>query len=154
MHQVILVMTCMLAMIGPALARDGGQWEETAPEIREWYRGLMQPDNPGVSCCGEADAYYADEVHVRNGKTYATITDNRPDAPLMRMHVPVGTEIEIPDAKLKWDRGNPSGHSVVFLSRSGAVYCFVSDTADFDGCHMLPLLGQSLGDRRVLTKSH
>jgi len=39
--------------------------------------------------------------------------------------VDVGTEIEIPNNKLKWDKSNPTGHGVVFLSREGYVYCYV-----------------------------
>lgn len=131
---LVIVVCCMtalwllLASVIPSKARDLGQWENTDPEVREWYRGLMQPDNPAVSCCGEADAYWADEVHVKDGKTFATITDDRDDAPLMRPHVDIGTQIEIPDYKLKWDRGNPSGHSIVFMSRGGNVYCFVQNS--------------------------
>ena len=94
-------------------------------EFSAWYQELMQPDAPTVSCCGEADAYWADEVHVRGGKTYATITDDRPDEPRGRPHIENGTEIEIPDNKLKWDRSNPTGHGVVFLSRVGYVFCYV-----------------------------
>ncbi len=112
-------------MIAGVNARDLGQWESVDPEIRRWYQALMQPDVPNASCCGEADAYWADEVHVRNGKTYATITDDREDAPLSRHHVPVGTEILIPDHKLKYDRGNPTGHAIIFLSINNETYCFV-----------------------------
>lgn len=107
--------------IGSVKAHDSSH-----PELNDWYAGLMQPDVPTASCCGEADAYWADEIHVRDGKTFATITDDRADAPLHRPHVENGTEIEIPDNKLKWDRGNPTGHGVLFLSRSGYVYCFVN----------------------------
>jgi hypothetical protein len=99
--------------------------EAVDPKIRRWYQALMQPDVPNASCCGEADAYWADEVHVRDGKTYAVITDERPDEPLGRPHVDVGTEIEIPNNKLKWDKGNPTGHGIVFLSRAGYVFCYV-----------------------------
>lgn len=118
----------VLGSVRGAKARDVGQWNSDDPEkqvIREWFKGLMQPDVPSASCCGEADAYWSDEVHVRGGKTYATITDDRDDAPLMRPHIDVGTEVEIPDNKLKWDRSNPTGHGVVFVSRSGYVFCFV-----------------------------
>lgn len=110
---------------GRAKARDAGQWEATDPAIREWYRGLMRPDEPTLSCCGEADAYWADEIHVRNGKTFATITDTRPDEPLGRPHIPSGTEVEIPTDKLKYDRGNPTGHNVLFLTAGRRVWCFV-----------------------------
>jgi hypothetical protein len=27
--------------------------------------------------------------------------------------------------KLKWDKSNPTGHGVVFLSRAGYVFCYV-----------------------------
>ena len=99
--------------------------EHDRPELDQWYSGLMQPDNPSVSCCGKADAYWCDTINVKDGKTFCTITDDRPDAPLKRPPVPIGTEIEIPNHKLKWDRGNPTGHAVVFLSSSGSVFCFV-----------------------------
>ncbi|XUM21083.1 hypothetical protein ACRAVF_27355 [Bradyrhizobium oligotrophicum S58] len=109
----------------PGHARDLGQWQATDPALRAWYESLMQPDVPTASCCGEADAYFADEIHVRDGKTYAVITDDRPDEPRGRPHVPVGTEIEVPQNKLKWDRGNPTGHGVIFLSRNRYVFCYV-----------------------------
>ena len=123
-----LVAAFLMFIGSQARAHDDGQWTNSDPAIREWFQGLMQPDAPNASCCGEADAYWADEIHVRDGKTYATITDDRPDAPLRRQHVDVGTEIEIPNHKLKWDRANPTGHGVVFLSRSGYVFCFVQPT--------------------------
>lgn len=94
-----------------------------APELDTWYAGLMQPDNPTASCCGKADAYWCDDLHVREGKTFCTITDDR--EVVGRPHMDVGTVIEIPPWKLKWDRGNPTGHAVVFLSIGGWVYCFV-----------------------------
>jgi hypothetical protein len=112
--------------VGNAYPRDAGQWEGSDPVIRGWYQDLKAPDAPTMSCCGEADAYWCDEIHVRAGKkTSCVITDDRDDAPLHRPHIDVGTEIEIPDAKLKWDEGNPTGHAVVFLSRQRYVYCFV-----------------------------
>lgn len=109
-------------------ARDLGQWEGSDPAIRLWFESLRQPDNPGISCCGEADAYWADKIEVEGDKVFATITDTRPDAPLRRPHVPPGTRIEIPPHKLKWDRGNPTGHTVIFLAPNLHVYCFVQGT--------------------------
>jgi len=120
-----LVLLALVCMHRKAPARDLGQWEAADPAVRQWYQSLMQPDVPTASCCGEADAYWADEIHVRDGRTIATITDDRPDGPLGRPHVDVGTEIEIPPNKLKWDRSNPTGHGVVFISRSRYVFCFV-----------------------------
>jgi hypothetical protein len=31
----------------------------------------------------------------------------------------------VPPEKLKWDRGNPTGHNVLFISTSGYTWCFV-----------------------------
>lgn len=108
-------------------ARDLGQWENADPQVRGWYQSLMMPDVPTASCCGEADAYWCDDIHVKNSKTFCTITDDRDNAKLRRTPVPIGTEIEIPDHKLTWKDGNPTGHSVVFLSTGGLVYCFVQN---------------------------
>lgn len=111
-----------------ARARDSGQWEVADPAIRQWYQTLMRPDAPSSSCCSFADAYYADEVHVKDGKTFATITDDRPDEALGRPHIDVGTVIEIPTEKLKWDRSNPTGHAVLFVSKGGYAWCFVQSS--------------------------
>jgi len=121
------MMILVVLAVSPAKAHDDGQWEQSDPAIREWYRSLMQPDVPTASCCGEADAYWCDTIHIRSTKTFCTITDDRPDEPRHRPHVDVGTEIEIPNHKLKYDRGNPTGHSIVFLSRQHYVYCFVQN---------------------------
>lgn len=111
--------------IGAVFGRDLGQWGAQDPSQREWYQSLMQPDAPASSCCGEADAYFCDGYSARGDKAFCTITDDRDDAPRGRPHVDVGTVIEIPQHKLKWDRGNPTGHGVVFLSRNRFVFCYV-----------------------------
>lgn len=122
----ILFLLMAIAIFAPhAKARDVGQWEASDPITRSWYKSLMQPDNPHMSCCGESDAYWADKVEVIDGKVFATITDTRDDKPLGRPHVPPGTRLEVPPNKLKWDRGNPTGHVVIFLGPSLSVYCFV-----------------------------
>ena len=120
------VLGCLWSYAWP---RDAGQWGSVDPDVRQWYQALMQPDVPTASCCGEADAYWCDEERASTqGGTlhiYCKITDDRPDGSRGRPHVPIGTEIEIPSNKLKWDRGNPTGHGIVFLSRGGYVYCYV-----------------------------
>jgi hypothetical protein len=120
-----IALLIMLVLQIPAHAHDNGQWNNADPTIRQWYKSLMQPDYPTSSCCGEADAYWADEVHVRGGNTYAVITDDRDDGPLGRPHIPNGTEVEVPNHKLKWDSGNPTGHNILFISHTRHVFCFV-----------------------------
>jgi hypothetical protein len=125
MARLVFAALALVCLTLPSEARDLGQWANSDPLLRRWYQSLTQPDNWRLSCCGEADAYYADEIHVRDGKVYATITDDRPDEPLQRPHIPVGTVVEIPPHKLKFDDGNPTGHTIVFMARGGDVYCFV-----------------------------
>ena len=108
-----------------ANARDLGQWENADPAIRQWYQALMQPDNPYASCCGEADAYWADEIHVRDGKTYARITDERPDEPLGRRHVRTERKSKSRIISSNGINRIRPGHGIVFLSRSGYVFCYV-----------------------------
>ena len=107
--KLILYTLMVLFLASGAHAIDNGQWENTDPAIK-------QPDNPHVSCCGEADAYYTDKVYTKDGKNIAVVTDTRPDEAFKRPHVPPGTDIVIPDRKMKWDRGNPTGHNIIFLN--------------------------------------
>jgi len=82
----------MTLCVSAGYARDDGHWaERVGPEVAEWMGSLMQPDTVkngnGYSCCGEADAYWADDVHVatgHNGEKFivARITDTRDDAQL------------------------------------------------------------------------
>src|SRR5262245_23422227 len=78
---VAVVGILFLALLPSTNARDLGQWENIDPAVREWYRNLKRPDFPQYSCCGAADAYWCDEIHVKHGNTYCTITDDRDDEP-------------------------------------------------------------------------
>ena len=121
----VTIAAALLALdyaVPSALARDNGQWENSPPHVRRWFQGLRQPDNPRVSCCGEADAYYADGVAVgADGTVFAIITDERDDGPLMRPHIPVGTRIRVPEDKNKDTRAdpNPTNHTVIFVKWYG-----------------------------------
>ena len=125
---VIASILLFFAAINRVYARDNG-WAETPLAQRQWFQNLMQPDNPYVNCCGEADAYEADDFEVVDGKVYAVVTDDRDDTfpnGAVRPHVAPGIRIEVPEKKIKWDHGNPTGHGWVFLSVStGQIYCYV-----------------------------
>jgi hypothetical protein len=119
----LIILIAILVVATHSWGRQNDEWEATAPEVRAWYRELMQPDNPNVSCCGEADAYWADSFEVLDGKYVAIITDTRdvPDRPT----IPPGTRVVVPNHKLKFDRGNPTGHGVIFMNTNATVYCYV-----------------------------
>jgi hypothetical protein len=100
-------------------ARDLGQWGDQPSLIRQWFQSLMQPDNPQMSCCGEADAFEADTFEVDGDHYVAIITDGK--GVLAR-----GTRIEVPNQKMKWDKGNPTGHGIVFIGAKREVYCYAA----------------------------
>ena len=119
------IIISLMLLASPTAARDLGQWEIQPLQVRQWFQKLMQPDDPTASCCGEADAYWADSFEVDESRYVAIITDERPDAPLGRPHRMVGERILVPNHKIKWDEGNPTGHGIIFLGTSGHVYCYV-----------------------------
>jgi hypothetical protein len=109
----------LLLLSSTALARDNGQWGNSPVYLREWFQSLMQPDNPYMSCCGEADAFEADTFEVAGDHYIAVITDGKGV-------IPAGTRISVPNQKMKWDRGNPTGHGIIFIGNQGQVYCYVA----------------------------
>jgi hypothetical protein len=123
---LILLVVASGAPTHPTFARDNGQWTATDQAISKWYRELKQPDNRRLSCCGEADAYYSDSFEVDGDHYIAIITDERDDAPLGRPHIAPGTRIAVPNHKMKWDAGNPTGHGVIFVGTRGQVFCYVA----------------------------
>jgi hypothetical protein len=108
--------------VSKAPARDLGQWDDVDPLVRKWFRELKQPDNPSLSCCGETDAYWADDYEVNGDQYVAIITDTRDDKKLGRaQHIEAGTRIAVPNRKIKWGSGNPTGTA---LSSSALVVTF------------------------------
>jgi hypothetical protein len=99
----------ILSTIAVAQAEPGPQWSKSPPQVRQWFQSLMQPDNPAQSCCGEADAVEADIYESEGDHYIAVITDGRGI-------VPTGTRIPVPNQKIKWDKGNPTGHGILFIS--------------------------------------
>jgi hypothetical protein len=115
-----ITIALMLFGAGPAVARDNGQWVNSPKHIRQWFQSLMQPDNPAQSCCGEGDAFEADNWEIEeDGTIVAIITDGKGT-------VPNGTRIVVPDRKMKWDAGNPTGHGIIFLTSTYQAICYVT----------------------------
>jgi hypothetical protein len=102
-----------------AKARDDGQWANVPENIRRWFESLKQPDHPRLSCCGEADAFEADSFEVEGDHYVAIITDGKGV-------IPSGTRIPVPNQKMKWDAGNPTGHGIIFIGPQRQVYCYVT----------------------------
>jgi hypothetical protein len=97
-----------------------------------------------MSCCAEADAYWADSFEVDGDRYVAIITDERPDGPLGRPHRESGEKIVVPNHKIKWDDGNPTGHGIIYTARilNGAKPAELRARLTFDA--PLPLRGDHL----------
>jgi hypothetical protein len=117
--RTIACLALCAGMMAAADARPSPSWSESPVNIRQWFQSLMQPDNPLVSCCGEADAFEADTFEVAGDHYVAVITDGKGV-------IPTGTRIAVPNNKMKFDSGNPTGHGVIFIGSAGQVYCFVA----------------------------
>jgi hypothetical protein len=68
--------------------------------------------------CPEEDAYEADLFEVEEDRYVAIITDGKGE-------IPNGTKIPVPNHKLKWDAGNPTGHGIIFIGVQGQVLCYI-----------------------------
>lgn len=115
----MIILAAIAISLSPALARDNGQWADSPLAVRQWFQNLMQPDHPRMSCCGEADAYEADQFEIEGDHYVAIITDGKG-------LIPNGTRIPVPNAKMKWDQGNPTGHGIIFIGSAFQIYCYVA----------------------------
>jgi hypothetical protein len=105
-------------LLGSVHARDNGQWGAKPTNVHAWFESLTQPDNPIASCCGEADAHEADAFEVEGNHYVAIITNGHSD-------FPTGARISVPNYKMKWDSGNPTGHGIIFIGSDASVLCYV-----------------------------
>jgi len=99
------------------------EWENSPPLVRKWFQELMQPDRPGFSCCGEADSYEAD-LYEQDGESYIAIITGQGPA-VNKLRIPEGTRLRVPTTKIKWDKGNPTGHGIIFIGRDYTIFCYV-----------------------------
>jgi len=82
----------------------------------EWMGSLMRPDFAGP-CCGPADQYYPDSYMENADGSFEAMVG--------------AADVHVPAVKVIWDRVNPTGRGVLFVSRDpavsreGFVFCFV-----------------------------
>jgi hypothetical protein len=50
--------------------------------------------------------------------------------PLGRPHIENGKRFAVPNIKIKWDRGNPTGHGIIFIGYGEEVYCYLPPGED------------------------
>lgn len=146
----ILVFLLVLLLAPLAHAGDGYQGRPSvcanipsgprSDRCHYWVQTVQRPDIPGASCCGEADAYIADDFDVVDGKLFMTITTDYPPPqgysdeegnivtpPPTTFQAKKGMRIEIPPDKMvtRPQDANQSPHGVIFMGSGGAVFCAI-----------------------------
>jgi len=109
MRLVAAFLLLAAALTGPVRAAGDGY----NPAWSAWFRSLTLYDaerQTYISCCGDGDAVFADEWKATAAGIEATITDNRGHD-----WAKIGTKIVIPKKLEVADKGNPTGHLVLFL---------------------------------------
>ena len=122
--QAFLTAIWTLLITANAFARDDLRWDTQDSRTKQWFENLKQPDHPRVSCCGEADAYEADNFEVEGDHYVAIITGHRAVTA-----IPLGSRIPVPRQKMKFDAGNPTGHGIIFIDSQRRVLCYVTPAA-------------------------
>ena len=142
----IVIALLLSALPLSAAARDGYQNRPRVCDMADsprlehcntWITTVKRPDIRTASCCGEGDAYVADNFEVVGEGLFAIITGDYPDVATTDAEgntvfspAPVhkGSRILIPLTKRNSapeDAGNTSGHGVVFLlPYNGEVLCY------------------------------
>lgn len=126
----------LVLMAGAAHARDG--WEgrprvcdmSPGPRLERcqtWISTVQRPDLRGASCCGEGDAFIADNYRIdkATGDLYAIVSLDYFDQEGNLVYYAT-QEVLIPREKqnfLPEDAGNTSGHGVFFASGPN-IYCW------------------------------
>ena len=127
---ILILLSSIISVQGRAIPKYA------SPSEKAWANALKQPGNPTASCCGPANAYYADKVEPCTHKDFlknedcalvAIITDTRPNEDFIpyRYPIKVGTRVIIPKDKIRrHPSANPTDHNVVFLDEDRWVYCW------------------------------
>ncbi len=121
--RIVIVLTFLLSTLQYAATKPSDVWNDSDPELREWYSHVMRPEYPEVSCCGAADAYWTDDFDMVDGELFAIITDDR--VVPRRPDIPWGTKIAVRKPAIKSDGGNPTGHGIIFITSGGYVLCYL-----------------------------
>lgn len=143
----------LFAAPAPAHAREGyadngrplvcnpQEYEDDADGLKacqNWISGVLQPHSK-TTCCGEGDAYIADEWEQgEDGGWVAIVTRDYPETisgddgeggTVTTLAIPKGTRFPIPANRMDDEhQGNPTGHGIVFVTRLSngdlVVLCF------------------------------
>jgi hypothetical protein len=142
--------TAAIAALLPTCASAKYHGQDRDSALGKWFGSLLRPDRPPevplASCCGEGDAYEADDYKDMGDHYHVVITDGSekrfPDGS-RRIPIPNGLAFDVPKDRpgqkgkvTPPQDGNPTGHAQLFLSvrspdpnekygRVIAVWCFV-----------------------------
>jgi hypothetical protein len=122
---LIWTVCAVVLSICKASARDLGQWEgrrSATSRVVQWADAARQSD---FVMLWAGRRLLADSYEVKGDEYIAIITDTRDDRPLGRPHIDNGRRFAVPNSKIKWDRGNPTGHGIIFIGHGLEVHCYL-----------------------------
>lgn len=126
--RVVATILASLLFITAALSATRPIFEDTPSGINKYMQPPLlangTPPQHSISCCGKADAYWADDFEVDGDQYVAIITDTRDDNLLVdesgnkRIHLAPGTHIVIPNERIITfppQPPNTTGHGWVWV---------------------------------------
>ena len=120
----VVVIGSVMLLSAVAQARDNGQWAQSDPATREWFRSQRNPTTK-VPCCSEADGTYAEE-DIRGDDYWARFTYQRWDMSGKKYASEVSEWMRVPPETVIHDP-NRHGSPVVwwyFVDGKPGIRCF------------------------------
>lgn len=107
------------AICATAYAGDPGKWLKEPADIQLWFAEPRQPPSGKASCCGDADAFEAENTGDEPDGIHFRIPDGRGI-------IADGFEGVAPHDRIQSHYGNPTGRIIVFLATgTGIVFCYI-----------------------------
>jgi hypothetical protein len=114
-----------------------------APAVRASGRPAAGQPVPGFVAADRA----SDVVGRQGRSVHRHHHYERADKPLGRPHIENGKRFAVPNSKIKWDRGNPTGHGIIFIGHGLEIHCYLPPAGKVCASRLLR-------DFPLLTKAH
>jgi len=125
MAAVIVALVLFVELFAlPAHAFDNGQYANSSPERRAWFKGLIVPNSHQRSFCNASDCHETDFEYKDNHYRAMVGYPNSSGEWMLRTWVDVPDEAVIKDREVI--KTNPTGRAVICQSiATYHVFCFV-----------------------------
>jgi hypothetical protein len=94
--RIAAISVILLASTGVASAHSPKE------NFAEWLMVQKRPDVPSMSCCGLGDQFYVDSYQINQDRSAEVVWH--------------GEMIHVPAKRIAWDRVNPTGRGVIWMT--------------------------------------